>query len=159
VHARRARESGTRLPARLAPPIAPSAATASTAAGTSTSTAAAKTVATASTAATGTRFAWPRLIHGQRPSTHIGAIERRHGLVGLGIVRHLYECETTGLPRVTIFYDLYPIHLTICGERGIKILLGSLERDVPDVNILQSSNSLFFCCQLRGIRRCLSLAG
>ena len=128
------------LPARFAPAIAAATATAAAGASTTTAAPAAEPIpatATAESAATLARFARTSFVDGKSAAAHIGAVQSCHGFICLGIVRHLDKCETTGLSRVAVFYDLYPIHLSVCGERGIKILLGSLERNVPDVNVLQ----------------------
>jgi hypothetical protein len=129
---------GCCLPAGFAPAIA---ATATTTAGTSATAATAKAIAAAtaeSTAATLAGLARTSFVYGQGTATHVGTVEGFHSLIGLGVISHFHECETTGLARVAILYDLYPVHLSIGGKRGIKILLGGLERDVPDVDILQS---------------------
>jgi hypothetical protein len=128
------------LPARFATAIAATTRSA-TATRTSATAATAEAIATAAakSAATATlaRLTRTSFIHCQSAATHIRAVQSCHGFIRLGIVQHFNKCETTGLTRVAILHDLYPIHLSVCGKRGIKILLGSLERNVPDIYILQ----------------------
>jgi hypothetical protein len=132
------------LPARFAP--RGSSATATTTAGTTATTAVTATTAkaiaaaaTESTAATCARFARAGLVNGKRPATQFGAVKCCHCFVCVGIRRHFYKRKTTRLSCFSVFHNLNPVHLAICGKRRVEILLCSLERDVPDINILQDT--------------------
>jgi hypothetical protein len=93
---------------------------------------------TASTAEpTSTRFARASLVYRQSPSTKLGTVQSRHGFVRIGVYRHFDERETASLPCISVLYDLNPVDLAIRGKCRIQILLCGLERDVPDINILQ----------------------
>jgi hypothetical protein len=132
------------LPAGFAPGPATTAATAAR-------TSAAATAAEAVTAATatesaGARLARPRFIYRQSTPAQLSAVQRRHGFIRIRIHGHLDERETARLTRVPVFYNLHSIHLAVCRKCGIEILLCRLERNVPDINVLQGV--LLLCCPL-----------
>jgi len=93
------------LPAGFAP--GRSAATATAAAG--PSAAGGEAAAT-----TGARFPGPGFVHCQGPSTQLGAVQRSHSLVRIGIHRHFDKRETASLTCIPVLYDLYSIHLSVC---------------------------------------------
>jgi hypothetical protein len=126
------------LPAGFAPgrPAATAAARTSTATA-AVSTAAAEPVPATTAESTGARFTRTRFVHRQSPAAQFGAVQRCHCLVRIGIHRHFDKSETARLPSVPILHDLHSIHLPICGKGRIQILLGRLERNVPDIDILQ----------------------
>ena len=94
-------------------------------------------VATTATEPTGARFPRTSFIDRQGPSTQLSAVQCCHRLVRVGINRHFDKRETTGLPCIPVFHYLYSVNLAICGKGRIQILLCRLERNVPDINILQ----------------------
>jgi hypothetical protein len=93
--------------------------------------------ASAPTESAGARFPWTRFIHRQSPSTQLGAIQRCHGFVRIRVDRHFDKRETPSLTRVSVLHNLYSIYLAISGKCRIQILLSRLERNVPDINVLQ----------------------
>jgi hypothetical protein len=133
-----------RLPARFAPGSA-----ATTPATRSSAASAAKAIAAAPAKSTpaAARFAGTSLINGKSASTQLRAVERFHGFIRVRVYRHLDKSETARLAGFPVLYNLHPIHLSICGKRRIEILLSRLERDVPDINILQGL--LLSCCRKR----------
>jgi hypothetical protein len=97
-------------------------------------------VTTATTAAgkpAGAGFARTRFVHRQSPAAQFGAVQRSHRLIRIAIYWHFDKREPSRLSRVSVFYDLYSIHLAVCGKGRIQILLSSLERNVPDIDVLQ----------------------
>jgi hypothetical protein len=102
-----------------------------------TATAEPVTPASPATKAPRARFPRTRFIHRQSPSPQLGAIQSRHGFVRIRIDRHFDKRETARLTRVSVLYNLYSIHLAISGKCRIQILLSCLERNVPDIDILQ----------------------
>jgi hypothetical protein len=102
-------------------------------------TAAAAEPVTAATTAepTSTRFARASLVYRQSPSTKLGTVQGRHSFIRIGVYRHFDEGETTSLPCISVLHNLNPVDLAVCGKCRIQILLCGLERDVPDINILQ----------------------
>jgi len=131
--ARPAKKFGSFLPAWFA--TGRSAAATATTARTPTTTAAAEAVATATPARA--RFPWTGFVNRQGAPSQLGAVERRHRFIRIGIHRHFDKRESASLPCIPVLHDLYSIHLSVCGECRIQILLGRLERDVPDINVLQ----------------------
>jgi hypothetical protein len=106
----------------------------------------AEAIAATTTAAesTGARFARPRFIDRQSPAAQFGSVQSCHGLVRIRIYRHFHKRETASLTRIPILHNLYSIHLPVCGKSRIQILLGRLERDIPDIDVLQGV-LLIFC--------------
>lgn len=101
------------LPARFAPwRSATTAATAAWAPTTTAVTAAAKAIP----AAPATRARFPRtgFVYRQCPPTQLGAVQGRHGFIGVGIHRHFDKSETSSLTGIPVFYNLHSIHLAIC---------------------------------------------
>jgi hypothetical protein len=128
--------SSVQLPARFAP--GRSAAPTATARTASATTTAAKTItATTAAEATGARFTRTRFVHRQSPATQFSAVEGRHCFIRIAIHRHLDKRKTPGLPCIPVLHNLNSIHLTIGGKGRIQILLCRLERNVPDIYILQ----------------------
>ena len=72
------------------------------------------------------------------PASQIRAVERFHRGVRGRIVHHFHESETARLPGIPVLHDLHPLYLSVCGKRRVEVLFGGLERNVPDVYILQS---------------------
>lgn len=68
----------------------------------------------AATAATRARFPGPGFVYRQRPTAQFGAIQGRHRLIRIGIHRHFDKRETARLTRISVLYNLYSIHLSIC---------------------------------------------
>jgi hypothetical protein len=132
-----------KLPARFAPGRSSTtpATAARPAAATSAVTAAKPVPAAKSTCA---RFPWASFVHCQSPSAQFSAIQSRHGFVRIRIYRHFHKSETASLARISIFHNLHSVYLAVCGKSRIQILLGGLERDVPDINVLQGE-LLNFC--------------
>jgi hypothetical protein len=114
--------------------------------------------ATTAAESAGARFARAGFVYRESPAAQFGAIQGRHGLIGVRVHRHLDKCEAASLTCIPILYNLYPIHLAICGKSRIQILLSRLERDVPDIDILQGV-LLYFCPWGRLISRELISAG
>jgi hypothetical protein len=108
--------------------------------------ASAEAIATTATAAesTGAGFARTGFIHRQSSATQLGAVQSCHGLVRIRIHRHFHKRETASLACIPVLHNLHTIHLAVCGKSRIQILLGRLERDVPDIDILQGV-LLMFC--------------
>jgi hypothetical protein len=130
-----------KLPARFATrrPATTTAATTRPAAATAVTATATKTVATpaATTESTGTRFARAGFVYRERSAAQFGAVQGRHRFIRVPIHRHFHKRETASLACIPVLHNLYTIHLAICGKSRIQILLGRLERNVPDINILQ----------------------
>ncbi len=134
---------GQELPAGFATRRSATAAT--TGASTATAvTATAKPIATATTESTGTRFTRAGFVYRERSATQFGAIQRRHRFIRIRIDRHFHKRKTASLARIPVLYDLHSVHLAVSGKGRIQILLGRLERDVPDINVLQGV-LLMFC--------------
>jgi hypothetical protein len=114
--------------------------------------------ATAAAESTGAGLARPGFIYGQSPAAQFGAVQSRHGLVRIRVYRHFHKRETASLACIPILHDLYSIHLPVCGKSRIQILLCRLERDVPDIDVLQGV-LLIFCRSGRLISRELISAG
>jgi hypothetical protein len=153
------------LPTRLTPrrPSTTTATTTGPSAATPAVTAAtAKPVAAAATTAAKTTSAWfarARFIHRQSSPTQFGAIQCRHRLIRIRIYGHLDKRKTASLTCIPILHNLHSIHLAVCGKCRIQILLRRLERNVPDINILQGVLLLKFCRSGRLISRELISAG
>jgi hypothetical protein len=111
-----------------------------------TATAAKPVPTAAASESTGAWFSGPGLVHRQSPAAQLRTVQGRHGLIRISIHGHFDECETTSLTCVPVLHNLHSIHLTVCRKGGIQILLGRLERNVPDINVLQGVllNSLPF---------------
>jgi hypothetical protein len=136
----------TYLPAGFAPGRSATTATAArttTAATAVPATTAARTIAAESATATRAGFPGPCFVYRQRSATEFRAVQSRHRLIRIAVYRHLDKSETARLPCISIFHNLNAIHLAVCGECRIEILLGRLERNVPDIDILQ--NVLLLC--------------
>jgi hypothetical protein len=129
------------LPARLAPPVPTTARAAGPVAATAaTVTSATSPVAAPSgtvTAAARTRLTRPGFVHGESSAADIGPVERFDCFVRFGRVYHFHKRKSTGLSRIPILHNLNPVNLPVGRKRGIEILLSRLERDVPDIYILQ----------------------
>lgn len=130
------------LPARLAPPVPTTARAAGPVAAPSATavTSAASPVAAPSatvTAAARTRLTRPGFVHGESSAADIGPVERFDRFVRFGRVYHFHKRKSTGLSRIPILHNLNPVNLPVGRKRGIEILLSRLERDVPDIYILQ----------------------
>jgi hypothetical protein len=106
---------------------------------------------TAAAESTGAGFARPGFIYRQSPAAQFGAVQSSHGLVRISIYRHFHKRETASLTRIPILHNLYSIYLPVCGKSRIQILLGGLERDVPDIDVLQGV-LLIFCIFCRSGR-------
>jgi hypothetical protein len=91
----------------------------------------------AATTATSAGFAGTGFVYRQSAPAQFGAVQRRHRFIRIGIDRHFDKRETASLTCIPVLYDLYSIHLSVCGKGRIQILLGRLERNVPDINVLQ----------------------
>jgi len=136
-------QTSQNLPARFAPGRPATAATATT--GTTAATAAAipaaatsaRTIAAKSTAAARARLTWPSFVYCKCPSTQFRTIQGCHCFIRITVHGHFYKGETTRLPGIPVLHNLNAIHLAVCGKGRIEVLLGSLERNVPDINILQ----------------------
>jgi hypothetical protein len=115
------------LPARFAAPTTASARAATAA-----------SVVTATATGSTPWFARLCFIHFHGATIEFRAVERLYCTIRFRIHRHLNECETPRLPRLSVLNDLHAIDLTVCGECRTQILFRSLERDVPDVNVLQT---------------------
>lgn len=113
------------------------AATTATAGITAASATTAAVAAKAATTAACARFTRTRFIHRQSPAAQLSAIQGRHRLIRIAVIRHFDKRKTARLSRFSVLHDLDALHLTVCGKCRIKILLGRLERNVPDINILQ----------------------
>jgi hypothetical protein len=100
---------------------------------------------TATTETAGTGFPRASFVYCQRPSTQLCTVQSGHCFIRIGVNGHFDKRETPSLPSVPVFHDLYSIYLTICGKSRIQILLCRLERNVPDINILQGV--LLICCR------------
>jgi hypothetical protein len=149
------------LPARFATRGSAATTTAAGASATAAAVAAtAKPVATATTTAesAGARFARTGFVHRQSPAAQFGAIQGSHSLIGIPIHRHFHERKTASLPCISVFHNLHPVYLAICGKSRIQILLSRLERDVPDIDVLQDV-LLMVCRAGRLISRELISAG
>ena len=109
-------------------------ATAGVTAASATTTAA---VAAKATTAACARFTRTCFIHRQSPAAQLSAIQGRHRLIRIAVIRHFDKRKTARLSCFSVLHDLDALHLTVCGKCRIKILLGRLERNVPDINILQ----------------------
>ncbi len=134
-----------KLPARFA--TWRSAATTATTAGSSAATAvttAPKPIATAATESTGSRFARARFVYREGSATQFGAVQGCHRFIRIRIHRHFHKRETASLACIPVFHNLHAVHLAVSGKSRIQILLGRLERNVPDINILQGV-LLMFC--------------
>jgi hypothetical protein len=107
-------------------------------------TATAKPIATAAES-TGARFARACFVDRERSATQFGTVQRRHRFICVRIHRHFHKRETASLARIPVFHNLHPVHLAVCGKSGIQILLGRLERNVPDINVLQGVLLIIFC--------------
>jgi hypothetical protein len=105
---------------------------------------AAKPVSAATAESASARFARACFVHRQSPATQLRAVQGSHGLIGIRIYRHFHERKTASLTRIPVFHNLHSIHLAVCGKSRIEILLGCLERNVPDIDILQGV-LLMFC--------------
>jgi hypothetical protein len=139
--------SPPKLPARFAArgSATTTAATARTSAATAVTSATAKPIATtAATESTGTRFARACFVHRERSATQFGPVQGRHCFICIPIHRHFHKRETARLACIPVFHNLHPVHLAVCGKSRIQILLGRLERNVPDINVLQGV-LLIFC--------------
>jgi hypothetical protein len=101
------------------------------------SAATAKPVPATTATAARARLARTRFVHRQSPPAQFGAVQCRHRFVRIGIHRHFDKRKTARLTCISVLHNLYSIHLAVCGKCRIQILLGSLERNVPDINVLQ----------------------
>jgi hypothetical protein len=136
-----------KLPARFAPrgSATTTAATARASAATAVTAATAKPIATtAATEATGARFTRAGFVYRESSATQFGTIQGRHRFICVRIHRHFHKRESASLACIPVFHNLHPVHLAVSGKSRIQILLGRLERDVPDINILQGV-LLMFC--------------
>jgi hypothetical protein len=117
---------GTVLPARFAP-------------GRSATPTAAGSTAAPTAKTTRARLPRPSFVHRQGAPAQFRAVQGCDSLIRLRVHSHFYEREAASLPTISVLYDLYFIHLTICGKCCIQILLGLLERNVPYINTLQGA--------------------
>jgi hypothetical protein len=92
---------------------------------------------TAATESTGARFARAGFVYRERSATQFGAVQGRHCFICVPIHRHFHKRETASLACIPVLHNLHPVHLAVCGKCRIQILLGRLERNVPDINVLQ----------------------
>jgi hypothetical protein len=120
--------------------VAPAAAASATAVS-ATSTASISTTAagSAATPAAATESAACRLgtsfIHVQRAAVHLGAIELLDCGFGFLLVGHFDKREPAGLPRIAIRNNIHTVHVSILRERGVQLVLGGLETQIPDKDI------------------------
>jgi hypothetical protein len=124
------------LPARFATAIAATTTTARTVPAAATAAEAVPATTTITTAA-GTWLAGFGLIHSESTAANVSAVQRFDGFIRLCRIHHLYERETTRLACIAVLHNLNPVNLSVGRKRGVEILLGRLERNVPDINILQ----------------------
>jgi len=98
--------------------------------------------AVAAAAAAGTGLTGPGLVDRQPTAPVLVVVQGVDGrLGGMGVV-HLDEPEAPAAAGLTVLDDLGADDLAVVGEQCFKIGTGGLERQVPDVQLLQ--DSLFF---------------
>jgi hypothetical protein len=106
-----------------------------TAATSPTAEAVAAATTTAETA--GTRFTRASFIHRKSSAAQLSAVQSGHRFIRIAIYGHFDECETPCLAGIPVLHNLNSIDLSVCGKGRIQILLCRLERNVPDIYVLQ----------------------
>src|SRR6266404_5610000 len=83
-------------------------------------------------------LAWPlfaraRLIDVKSASRKFLAVERRHGRLGLRIVRHRDECKTARLASHAVHHQRHFADLPVLFEKILKIVFGGLKSEITNV--------------------------
>jgi hypothetical protein len=115
-------------------PAATPAAAATTGTAAATTTAAAGTTASTTVAGSAGRFGTSFIdVHGT--AIQFGAIQLRDGGGRVTRLSHLDESESTGLPGISIRYDIYAFHIAVLSESGMQFFLSRLITQVPDKDV------------------------
>jgi len=62
----------------------------------------------------------------------------------LVLVGHFDKREPPGLARVTIRHNIHTVHVSVLRERGVQLILGGLETEIPDKDVHLSLAPLRF---------------
>ena len=118
------------------------------AAASSTTTAAASTAVAAAIPATASTIAPAAssmfgfgtcLIHVETAPAHLRAVQCCDGLVSIFVAGHFHETESPRASRVSVRHDAHPVHLPERFKHLAQFILGSVEAQIADKNILQAS--------------------
>jgi hypothetical protein len=112
-----------RLPAGFATTVATATAVAATVTATATTTASTEAIAAATAAAL---FAGPGFVHIQCAAVQLISIQRAHCTGRLVGIRHLHECEATGLLRIAIANNANALNCTVLAKRLFQLIFRGL---------------------------------
>ena len=94
----------------LSPATSPAPATA---AATTVSAAIATSASSVASPASGVLGLGTRLVHVERASAHLRAIQRSDGLFSILVARHFHKAESARAPSIAVGHDADPVHLTV----------------------------------------------
>ena len=112
----------------------PAAAAAATTAAFTPSAAAATVAAASAAAATAGRFG-PGFVHVQRSAVELGSVQLRNRVLGVALLRHFDESETTRLARIAVRHDVYAFHVAKLRKGSMQIFLRRLIAEITDKNV------------------------
>jgi hypothetical protein len=111
-------------------------ASAATAAAVPTATATAATVTTAPAATAAALRLGAGFVNRQRSAAEFVPIQGGNCLIALGVICHFDKSKAFRLSRIAIGHDVYTIHTAVRFEERTDVLLGSLETEISNKNIL-----------------------
>jgi hypothetical protein len=129
--------------------VAPPTTTATAAAATVSAAISAPASAVASTAARVLGFG-ARLIHVERASADLRAVQRSDGLLSILVARHFHKAESARASSIAVGHDADPVHLTMRLKHLPQFFFRCVKAQVANKNILHASASALSCqkCKL-----------
>src|SRR5271156_653502 len=128
-------------------------ATAATAAATTVAAAISAAPSAVAAAASGVFGLRSRLVHVERASAHLRAVQRSDGLFSVFIAGHLHKAEAARAPGVAVGHDADPVHLPEGFKHLPEFVFRSVKAQVSHKNILHASSPALSCRSASSMRQ------